>query len=268
MPKKLPLTSLKGIFMQLNYKTYGSGEALIILHGLFGSLDNWHSIARQLSESYQVYLVDLRNHGKSPHVPTMTYQAMAEDLMEFMDQQGLSAANIAGHSMGGKAGMQLALTEPQRVARLINIDMTPFEVKGGHEQIIKALKAFDPSTLEKRKEADQALEQYIEDYSIRQFLLKNLERSKEGGYQWKMNLPVLESSYDEILKSVSNNATYEGPTLFIKGELSTYIDLKLLKDYQRLFPKAEFKTVSGVGHWVHAEAPTEFMKIITQFLAN
>jgi esterase len=254
--------------MQLNYKTYGSGEPLIILHGLFGSLDNWHSIARQLSDTYQVYLVDLRNHGKSPHVPTMTYGAMASDLMDFMDQHGLPAANIAGHSMGGKAAMQLALIKPQRVTRLISIDMTPFEVKGGHEQIIKALNAFDPSTLAKRKEADQALSQYIEQYSIRQFLLKNLERREGGGYQWKMNLPVLDSCYPEILKSVSTERVYSGPTLFIKGELSNYLNSSELKRYQQLFPKAQLKTVSGSGHWVHAEVPNAFIEIITQFMSS
>lgn len=252
--------------MQLNYKTYGSGAPLIILHGLFGSLDNWHSIAKQLSDAYQVYLVDLRNHGKSPHVQTMTYGEMAEDLTEFMDQQGLTATNIAGHSMGGKAAMQLALTKPYRVSRLISIDMTPFEVKGGHEQIIRALKAFDPSALAKRKEADQALSQYIEQFSIRQFLLKNLEHRKAGGYQWKMNLPVLDSCYHEILKSVSLERVYNGPTLFIKGEQSDYLNSRELKHYKQLFPKARLTTISGVGHWVHAEAPNDFTEVITQFL--
>ncbi len=254
--------------MQLNYKTYGSGDPLIILHGLFGSLDNWHSIAKHLSNTYKVYLVDLRNHGKSPHVLAMTYGEMANDLIEFMDQQGLKAANIAGHSMGGKAAMQLALTKPQRVSRLISIDMTPFEVKGGHEQIIRALKAFDPSALASRKEADQAMSRYIDQFSIRQFLLKNLERREAGGYQWKMNLPVLESHYHEILKSVSTDQVYNGPTIFIKGELSNYLASREVNNYQQLFPKAKLATISGVGHWVHAEAPNDFIEIIAQFLSG
>ena len=255
--------------MQLNYKAYGDGEPLIILHGLFGSLDNWHSIAKKLGQSHRVYIVDLRNHGKSPHASSMTYPAMASDLVKFMNAQGLNAANLAGHSMGGKAAMELALEAPERVKRLISIDMTPFQVNGGHETIIKALKSVDPGEMGKRKEADEALKPYIADFGIRQFLLKNLERRPGGGYQWKMNLPVLEGDYAEILKGVDkDNRSYEGPTLFIKGSRSNYLKADELPAYRQVFPSADLKTVENAGHWVHAEAPEALINLLQWHLDN
>ena len=254
--------------MQLNYKAYGKGHPLIILHGLLGSLDNWHSIARKLASDYRVFLVDQRNHGKSPHTDEMSYSAMAEDLKEFLQEHGLASAYVVGHSMGGKTAMQFALSYPEKVDKLISIDMDPQANDGGHETIFNALKAMDLDQIEKRSDADKQLQQYIENFGIRQFLLKNMERGPEGGYQWKMNLPAIEKAYPHILEAVTSETPFQKPTLFLKGGASNYIRDKDLPVIQNLFPKASLKTVEGVGHWVHAEAPEAFINALEGFLAD
>lgn len=254
--------------MNLNYKSYGKGMPLIILHGLFGSLDNWHSHARKLSESYQVFIIDQRNHGKSPHTHIMDYPSMAEDIANFMDQHSIREALLAGHSMGGKTAMELALQQPQRIRKLVSIDMTPFGVSGGHEEIIQALKSIDLSNIKRRKDADEQLKVHIKDFGIRQFLLKNLEPKKHDGYQWKMNLPTIEENYDKILAGIRSDIQFQGPTLFLKGQKSEYLREESLSSYQQIFPKAKIQTVTNAGHWVHAEAPEEFSAILSHFLAE
>jgi pimeloyl-ACP methyl ester carboxylesterase len=255
--------------MQLNYKTYGQGEPLIILHGLFGSLDNWHTLARKLGEHYQVFIVDQRNHGKSPHTSAMNYPAMAADIASFMDDRGLEQTFLAGHSMGGKTAMELALTEPDRVKKLVSIDMTPFSLSGGHQKLFEAMNALNLPDINKRKEADEALKPFVEDFGIRQFLLKNLERAEEGGYRWKMNLPVIEANYDNLMKGVDEGSrSFERPTLFVKGERSDYLNPAQLESYQALFTRAQLKTIAGVGHWVHAEAPQAFQEVLEAFLKD
>jgi len=254
--------------MELNYKVYGAGHPLIILHGLLGSLDNWHSIARQLSPDFRIYLLDQRNHGKSPHTDKMDYSTMAADIHAFMEQHALSSAYLAGHSMGGKTAMQLALNHPSVVDKLIAIDMPPQANSPGHEFIFRALKAMDLSRIKRRKDADEQLKASIDELGIRQFLLKNLERSPDNGYQWKMNLPAIEKAYSEIIKAVSANQPYTGPTLFIKGGRSDYLDEHKLSTYQTLFPKATLQTIKKAGHWVHAEAPKQFTKTLYEFLVE
>ena len=255
--------------MQLNYKTYGQGEPLIILHGLFGSLDNWHTLAKKLGEQYQVFIIDQRNHGKSPHTSAMNYPAMAADIASFMDDQKLEQAFLAGHSMGGKTAMELALAQPERVKKLVSIDMTPFRLPGGHENLFEAMNALDLSRISKRKEADEALKPLIGDFGIRQFLLKNVERAEEGGYRWKMNLPVIEANYHYLMQGVvEENRSFEKPTLFVKGARSDYLDPEQLASYQAVFPKAQLKSIADVGHWVHAEAPQAFREVLEAFLVD
>lgn len=264
--KRDSFAALKIVAMQLNYKAYGTGPPLIILHGLFGSLDNWHTLARKLSVNYQVYIIDQRNHGKSPHTPEMDYPAMARDVIGFMDELGLDQVTIAGHSMGGKTAMEVALSHPERISRLVSIDMTPFALSGGHQALFEAMKALDLTAIERRKGADEALKGYIADFGIRQFLLKNLERSPEGGFQWKMNLPAIEASYPAIMAGVNHDRTYDGPTLFVKGGQSDYLQAEALSAYQEIFPQATLEVITGVGHWVHAEAPDAFKEVLERFL--
>lgn len=252
--------------MELNYKAYGNGHPLIILHGLLGSLDNWHSIARKLAENYRVYLIDQRNHGKSPHTDEMDYRSMAADVHEFMEKQGIPSAYVAGHSMGGKTAMQAALQYPEKIDKLISIDMPPKANSPGHEAIFNALKAMDLSQVEKRKDADEQLKQYISDFGIRQFLLKNLERGPSGGYQWKMNLLGIEKAYSDILEKITSYEPFPKPTLFIRGGNSDYVNEQDIADHEEIFPEASLVTIDNAGHWVHAEAPEAFMATLNNFL--
>lgn len=253
----------------LNFKTYGQGDPIIILHGLFGMLDNWQKIAKGLADEYMVILVDQRNHGKSPHHDTHTYQEMAADLAQFMEEQWIYEATIIGHSMGGKTAMQLAMDYPDLVEKLIVIDMSPRQSKkGGHDEIFDAMFSLDLDQLDKRSEAEEKLAGKIKDLGVRQFLLKNLQRKKEGGYRWKMNLEVLYQQYDDILVEISTETPFEKPTLFVKGGKSEYIrekDELLIKTH---FPSYKIIEIEDAGHWVHADAPKETIEIIKGFVQN
>lgn len=252
--------------MDLNFKSFGQGDPVIILHGLFGNLDNWQTFAKQLSEHFLVYIVDLRNHGRSPHAEEMNYRAAAEDLREFMESQWIYEASIIGHSMGGKTAMQFAFDYPDMLNRLTVVDIAPKAYRGGHETIFQAMLDLEPTQLESRTEAEEKLARTITDPSIRLFLLKNLSRNKDGGYDWKMNLPVLHRDYPHILSAVKGEP-FTGPSLFIRGERSDYIQDADWPLIQTLFPQAELATVPGAGHWVHAEAPKILLEEVSRFLS-
>lgn len=252
--------------MELNYKSFGQGEPLVILHGLFGTLDNWQTIAKQLAEFYTVFIVDLRNHGRSPHVNEHTYELMAEDVFHFMSDNWIYGANVIGHSMGGKTAIRLALDYPEQVSKLIVADMGIKENESGHEAIFEAMFDLDLPNLESRTVADNQLKTRIDQYGVRQFLLKNLSRRKEGGYQWKMNLPVLHENYQEILKGIESDSTFDNPTLFLRGGNSDYVQDEDFEAIQDLFPNSELETIKGAGHWLHAEKPTEFIQHVRAFL--
>lgn len=253
--------------MQLNYKELGQGEPLIILHGLFGTLDNWASLGKKLAEHFLVYLIDQRNHGRSPHAPVHDYPSMAEDVREFMDQHWMhDGAYVMGHSMGGKTAMQLALTYPELVKKLVVVDIAPKRYAPNHEAIFHALFNLKPETLAERSEAEQKLAQYIVQADIRQFLMKNLTRRPEGGFEFKMNLPVIYQHYDKILAEIDADQPYEGPVLFIRGGRSEYILPEDEQNIKELFPKAIIKTIDNAGHWVHAEQPEALYKEVLNFL--
>lgn len=254
--------------MQLNHKTFGQGPPLLILHGLFGTLDNWQTLAKRWAADYTVVLVDQRNHGRSPHVDNHDYPGLAEDLKAFMEANWMYEAHVLGHSMGGKTAMQLALHYPDLVNKLVVVDIAPKSYPGGHEPILDALNSLDLSLVEDRKDADAFLAGQIKDPGVRQFLLKNLTRTPAGNYQWKMNLPVLNKDYASILGNVSGGVPFEGPTLFVRGEKSDYIeptDLPLLRTY---FPAAQLETIAQAGHWVHAEQPERLYQVVSDFLAS
>ncbi len=250
----------------LNYKTFGQGEPIIILHGLFGTLDNWQTLARQWAEEYSIYLLDLRNHGRSPHLDTISYPEMAEDVRHFMEDNWIYEATVLGHSMGGKVAMELALHYPDLVKRLIVVDIAPKVYSHGHEAIFNALQSLDLTTLQSREEADSRLAEQLTDYSVRQFLLKNLTREKTGHYRWKMNLPVIAGEYTNILKNITGTTPFPHPALFIRGGQSDYITDADWPTIEGLFPQARLETVAQAGHWVHAEAPAELDKLVQAFL--
>lgn len=251
--------------MELFYREFGQGSPVLILHGLFGFSDNWQTIAKGLSENHLVITPDLRNHGRSPHVSTNTYPDMAEDLHTFMEQHWIFSAALVGHSMGGKAAMQLALSYPDTVERLVVVDIAPGRAEDNHSSIFDALHSMDLSKMTTRQEAETYLAGRIPDMGTRQFLLKNITREENGRFTWKINLPVLWKSYEDILAPVTG-PPFDKPALFIRGSRSDYIkdsDFPLIKS---LFPQAELVTVAGAGHWVHADKPAELLEILKRFL--
>ena len=254
--------------MDLNHKIFGEGPPLIIMHGLFGMLDNWQTLGKRWAEDYTVILVDLRNHGRSPHTEVHDYPSMATDLMEFMGRKGLYQAHILGHSMGGKTAMQVALHYPDFVDKLIVVDIAPKSYQGGHEIILEALQELNLSTVTERDEADAALQARIDSYGIRQFLLKNLSRKKNGGYRWKMNLPVLVDHYEDVLANIEDGEAFEGPALFVRGDRSRYVPDEDIPEILDLFPFARVETITEAGHWVHAEQPDALFETVSAFLAE
>lgn len=254
--------------VDLNYKVFGQGEPVIILHGLFGMLDNWQSIARNLSEQFTVFAIDQRNHGRSSRSDSMNYSLMAGDLEKFMDKHWIQQATLIGHSMGGKTAMQFAGDFPDKVEKLIVVDIAPKKYPNKHQAIFDALLSVPVHQLSSRSEAEIMLSQKIDTDSIKQFLLKNISRNKNGNYEWKMNVPALYSNYDRILESVEPDEPFEKPTLFIRGENSNYILDEDQGKIHQLFPKADIRTIAHAGHWVHAEQPGVFLETVKAFLNN
>ena len=191
---------------------------------------------------------------------------MAEDLKHFMEEHWIHKAFVLGHSMGGKTAMQFAVDYPDMVDKLIVVDIGPFSKRGGHGLIFDALLSMNLDEIKSRKEADEVLNIKIPEFGVRQFLLKNLTRKKEGNYTWKMNLPVLHKEYAEILADVDVNDPFEGETLFIRGAQSNYIEEKEFSKFKNIFPNAQLETIEKAGHWVHADQPDELLQKVTNFL--
>lgn len=256
--------------LELNYKTFGQGDPVIILHGLFGTLDNWQTIAKKLAEDHTVFILDQRNHGRSPHADSHDYPALAEDLRQFMGAHWMyDGAHIIGHSMGGKTAMQFALAYPDMVKKLVVVDIAPKAYEGNHHEIFEALLEMDLDKLTDRNDAEAYLSKRISEEDVRLFLMKNLTRKTgEGasGFEFKMNLPVLWEHYQDILAAVDGEP-FEGETLFIRGGKSKHVTLP--KDealIKKLFPSSDIKTIEGAGHWVHAEKPGELLGLVQDFL--
>ncbi len=250
--------------IKLNYKTYGEGEPLIILHGLFGMLDNWSTIARRLGEFFQVFTIDLRNHGKSPHHPAMDYSIMAADIADFVESHQLKTIHVVGHSMGGKVAMQFAINYPHHLNKLLVVDIAPNAYKGNHAAIFKAFKSLDLPTINSRKQADEALKNILPDFSVRQFILKNLARNKDGQYFWRPAVDFIHNNYTNILSAIEGS--YDGHTLFIKGEQSNYIQSDADLSIQKQFHFAQLEVIKDAGHWIHAEQPVAFFETVKPFL--
>lgn len=250
---------------KLYFRELGQGKPLIILHGLFGSSDNWLTLGRKFAENFKVYIVDQRNHGQSFHSDDFSYEAMAADLKQFLAAQNIENPHILGHSMGGKTAMNFATTFPDRVDKLIVADIGPQSYPVHHTTILKGMFSIDLLNTGSRKEADQQLAEYISEVGIRQFLLKNLGRSDEG-FAWKINLPVIARNIEEIGKGLNQNTSYSKPALFIRGGNSDYITGADVNLIHSIFSNSKLKTIEGAGHWLHAEKPQEFYDIVTDYL--
>lgn len=253
--------------MELHYRTFGEGQPLVILHGLFGSSDNWLTLGRKLVEQHKVYLVDQRNHGRSPWSDEWDYQVMAEDLHEFVQQQQLDNFILIGHSMGGKTAMNYAARfYPSRVEKLVVVDIAPKPYPVHHDTIVAGLKSLNLSEINSRKVADEQLSAQIKEADVRQFLLKNLYRNEEKKFSWRINLQVIGNNLAKVSEGLAENLQYDETTLFIRGRHSNYIkdqDELVIKNH---FPNADIKTVENAGHWVHAEQPAAFLEALLRFL--
>ncbi len=259
--------------VNLHHRVTGEGRPLILLHGLFGSLENLGGVSQRLQDSCQVHGLDLRNHGRSPHTETMDYPQMAADVVAYLDAQGLDRVSLLGHSMGGKTAMQVALSYPERVKRVIVADIAPVTYKPRHDAILEGLKALDLGAVSSRKEADEALQAYVEVPEVRMFLLKNLVRvpseEKPGNqnvFRWRLNLPVIEACYQNLAAAPVAEQPFDGPVLFIKGADSAYIQQKHRNEMDVLFPRARVEEIEGTEHWLHAEKPDEFARLCRAFL--
>ncbi len=253
--------------MKLHFRSFGQGEPLIILHGVFGSSDNWQTLGKEFSAKYKVFLVDQRNHGSSPHSDEFDYNVMTDDILELMMNEGIDQAHLLGHSMGGKTAMTFAARYPERVKKLIVVDIAPKYYPPHHEKIFRAFRSLKLDAIKTRQEADEQMAYRISEFGVRQFLLKNLTREGEK-FIWKLNLDVIEKNADNIGEALDESDWFNGHVLFIAGGNSDYILAEDEPMIRQHFPNAVVKKAAGAGHWVHAEQPKTLARMVTEFLAQ
>jgi pimeloyl-ACP methyl ester carboxylesterase len=253
--------------MKLPVTSYGeSGTPVVVMHGLFGSGRNWMTAARRLAASHRVFAFDLRNHGTSEHVPTMTYPEMAEDVRETIEALGVGPVALVGHSMGGKTAMLTALTHPEVVERLVVVDAAPVSYPPQFEQYSQAMRGADLSNIQRRAEVDAQLADAVPTPGTRAFLLQNLILDDQGA-RWRPNLEVIEASLPQISGWPDGiTGSYDGPTLFIYGGKSDYVQQDHRAAIEALFPQIRYEVVAEAGHWVHAERLDDFLAVLTPFL--
>ncbi|MCR5887749.1 alpha/beta fold hydrolase [Hymenobacter sp. J193] len=259
------------MILPLHYRELGAGRPLVILHGLFGTLDNWQTLARRWAEQFRVIVVDLRNHGRSPHAPEHSYSLMSQDVLALFDQLSLPAdTTLMGHSMGGKVAMRFALDYPERLGRLIVVDIAPRLSDMRHQDdILAGLNAVDLSAIQSRQQADDALALHIPQPGVRQFLLKNLYRREDNSFAWRQNLQALTAQMAAIGEEITDPDPFLKPALFIRGGKSDYISTEdKLYAIPALFPNSQVETVVDAGHWVHAEKPEEVFALVQAFAAQ
>jgi pimeloyl-ACP methyl ester carboxylesterase len=251
--------------MLLHHKILGEGKPLIILHGLFGTSDNWQTHAKKLAEYYQVILVDQRNHGHSPWSEDFTYEHLADDLEHLVSHLGMDKFTLIGHSMGGKTAMYYAQKFPNRLEKMVVVDIGIKQYPMHHNEIIKGIKSLDLSQIASRSEAENAMIPFVDSYGVRQFLLKNLYWIEKGKLAWRMNVEVLEREMTEILAPIPAIEVWT-PTLFIRGAMSNYILDEDWEAIEEIFPDATLETIQNAGHWVHSEQPEEFIETVLGFI--
>jgi len=259
--------------VDLQFRDYGDPgrrrPAVVLLHGLFGSSVNWHSIARELASDYRVLVPDLRNHGRSPHVAGMSYPEMTADIMTLLRRLGLKRAALVGHSMGAKVAMWLALRDGATVERLVAVDMAPVTYPDRFENVVAALEAVDLERIRSRSEAEQSLAEYLDESRVRQYLLQSLAL-KNGRWAWRMNLTELRAALPSLVgyPKAARGEQYPGPALFIYGADSAYVTAKEHHAIRELFPYARLHAVAGAAHWVYADQPQLFLSALRGFLSE
>lgn len=254
--------------MELFFRETGEGgQPLIILHGLFGSCDNWLTLARILGQKYKVYMPDARNHGRSPHSDEMDYPAMARDLASFIEQRGLLKPVLLGHSMGGKTVMEYSSMAPEGFSKMIVADIAPKQYVSNHQNILEGLLSLDFSKVSQRAEAEEHLARYVPEPDVRQFLLKSLYRDGNT-FAWRFNVKVIAREIQSLVAVVSKpEKPIHKPVLFLRGGNSKYIDPTDEPPIRQMYPQAQIQTIAGAGHWLHAEKPEEFLEALGAFIA-
>lgn len=264
--------------MKLSFRKYGTGPPLLILHGLYGSSDNWNTIARQLASEYMVFVPDLRNHGMSPHSKLHDYRQMSNDIEEFATDNIGAPFIIIGHSMGGKTAMTYALTNPAMLTAMVIADISPFTRDGEsvpvlhtHRKILRIILGINLYKHHSRESLNSELTEQTGDKRIASLLMKNLKRTGKDGFTWKLNATALYNNIDRLIGTIPSatdaDKCVEGfPVLFIRGGNSDYLPESHIPYIMRLFPAAVFKTIEGAGHWLHAEKPEIFIETVRDFL--
>jgi esterase len=251
--------------MILYSKLYGQGNPVVILHGLFGSSDNWQTFAKSLAPYFQVITLDIRNHGKSGHSDEFNYTVIAEDLVETLDLLRVDKFHLVGHSMGGKAAAYFALKYPSRMISLTLLDIALRSYPPHHGIYFDAMFALDLDKIESRKDAEETLGVWIQDMAIKQFLLKNLSRNEQNKLAWKFNLKALYENYDEINVPISSQEECAKPCLVVRGELSSYVREEDESAFLKQFPNSKFITIPEAGHWIHADQPEALKEVLMEF---
>lgn len=250
---------------QVNHSSTALHPPLVLLHGLFGSLDNLNGIKTSQQHDHQILSIDLPNHGRSPHQAQFNYQTMSDAVLGLLEELAIEQCYLLGHSMGGKVAMQIALIRPQLVKKLIVADIAPVAYPSRHNQVLTGLEAIDLASITSRRQADQLLAQHIMEPGVRAFLLKSLEISPQGN-RWRFNLTAIQACYPQLTQAITANQTYQGQTLFIKGSQSDYIQTAHRATITQLFPNSQAHIIQNTGHWLHAEKPIAFNRVVSNFL--
>jgi esterase len=254
--------------MKLAYRKYGEGKAMIILHGLFGQMDNWNTLAKKFSEQgFAVYTIDQRNHGLSPHDDDWNYGVMADDLKDFINEHQIQNPILLGHSMGGKTVMYFSLHYPNIADKLIIADISPRQHPANHNDVLYALQQVDFEVLKTRREVEDILAATISDFGTRQFLLKNVYWKTDDKMDWRFNLKIISEKYNNVIVGVPRGIC-ETETLFLKGEKSDYINDNDLVSIKEIYPNSSVEVIADAGHWVHAEQPELFYKAVMGFIGD
>jgi len=254
--------------VSLYFREVGSGPPMIILHGVFGSSDNWFSIGKSFAKNWKVYLVDQRNHGQSFHSDEFNYPVMANDINTFIQKESIGRPVVVGHSMGGKVAMQLAFNQPNLIKSLVVVDIAPKKYPVHHKQLLDGLLSIDLKNVSSRQDLELHISRFENDSTVRQFLMKNVGRDQNSNFKWKLNLNSIGNNLEKLSEALDYTNPYQAKMLFIKGDNSDYINNEDEDMIRHAFPNAKIVSIPDAGHWVQADQPEQFIKVVEDFLSD